>query len=67
MVSFLRMRQQCDAGGDNYYRYGGAPQPDGEHKAPCPVCGKVVQLRKYIGDKHYIRIPTHFKRKEQKA
>jgi hypothetical protein len=65
MVSFLRLKRQCTASGDNYYAYSVATRPDEDHQVPCPVCGKVVQLRKFIGDKHNIRIPAHFKNYER--
>lgn len=62
-MSWKSRQLNCNASGQRFSSYsfaGHAPEPDGEHRTACPVCGKTVKLMQH--SKRFTsrdRIPFH--------
>lgn len=56
---YARLRPVCQASGVSFYDYAGTGRKDAQDRAPCPVCGKTVKLRKASGDRWPSMIPHH--------
>jgi hypothetical protein len=57
-----RLQPVCEAGGDKYTEYyGGSDRKDEQHRIPCPVCRKIVKLKKQGLDRFPSTIPHHHK------
>lgn len=54
-----RLQPVCEASGDKYTSYGGTGRKDAEHRLNCPVCGKLVKMRKQGLDRFPSTIPHH--------
>ena len=58
-AGFARLQPVCEASGRNYTSYGGTGGKDAEHRLNCPVCGKLVKMRKQGLDRFPSTIPHH--------
>lgn len=58
-MSFERLRPACSASGKKLTAFANTARKDAEHRAPCPVCGKTVKMRKAGLDRWPGTIPHH--------
>ena len=58
-MSYARLQPVCEASNVHYCNYGGTGRKDADNRMPCPVCGKVVKLRKIGLDRWPNTIPHH--------